>query len=433
VSATSQAAQPASGAPTAASPAPTPPPRRRRARVRALSALLLVVVVCAGAWAVWWELVGRVRVSTDNAYVGGNVVQVTPQITGTVTRVFSDDTQLVEAGDELVRLDPTDYELQLAGARAALADAVRTVRALYANTGQARAAVAGRQADSRRARFELAAAQAALDKAQSELVRREALAARNFVSPESVQSARTALDAAIAQRDAARAALAQGETAVTAAGEQLRAAAGLVDSVTVTRHPRVVAAATKVREAHLALGRTSILAPVGGYVAKRSVQVGQRVAPGNALMALIPADQLWVDANFKEAQLEHVRIGQQVSLKSDLYGSSVAYKGRVVGLAMGTGSAFALLPAQNATGNWIKVVQRVPVRVALDPGELAAHPLRIGLSMEATIDTTDRSGDVLARSPARKGFETGVYDDRSDAADALIERIIAENLGSDRP
>jgi len=431
------AAQQSSPAPPAAPPGQPAPAStagaRRKRRVRALAALFLVVLICAGAWFAWWWVVGRIEVSTDNAYVGGNVVQVSPQISGTVTRVFADDTQLVNAGDVLVRVDPTDYELQLSAAQAALADAVRSVRALYANTGQARATVAGRQADFRRARFELAAAQAAMDRAQSELTRREALAARNFVSPENVQAARTALDAAIAQRDAARAAVAQGETAITAAGEQLRAAAGLVDRVSVVQHPRVLAAAEKVREAYLALQRTSILAPVSGYVAKRSVQLGQRVAPGAALMALIPADQLWVDANFKEAQLEDVRIGQPVSLRSDLYGSSVTYRGRVVGLAMGTGSAFALLPAQNATGNWIKVVQRLPVRVSLDPGEIAAHPLRIGLSMVATIDTSDRSGDVLARSPERKGYETRVFDVSTDEADALIERIVADNLAAERP
>ena len=409
------------------------PSGRRRARVRALATLLLAVLVCAGAWGAWWWLIGRLQVSTDNAYVGGNVVQVSPQVGGTVTRVLADDTQLVHAGDVLVRLDPSDYELQFSAAKAALADTVRSVRALYANTGQARASVAGRRADVRRARSELAAAQAAMDRAQSELTRREALAARNFVSPEAVQTARTALDAATAQRDAARAAVAQGETAITAAGEQLRAAAGLVDRVSVTEHPRVLAAADKVRETHLSLGRTSILAPVTGYVAKRSVQLGQRVAPGAALMALIPADQLWVDANFKEAQLEDVRIGQPVSLRSDIYGSSVEYRGRVVGLAMGTGSAFSLLPAQNATGNWIKVVQRLPVRIALDPAEIAAHPLRIGLSMRATVDTSDRSGDVLATSAARKGYETRVFDASRHEVDALIERIIAENLAADGP
>lgn len=408
--------------------------QRRNGRRRAIASILLLAVLAGCAWAGWWWLFGRGSVSTDNAYVGGNVVPVTPQVAGTVTRVTADDTQLVREGDLLVQLDDADYRVQLASAQAALADAVRGVRALHANTGQARASVAGREADLRRARFELAAAQAALERMRAELARREALADRNFVSPENVQTARTALDAALAQRDAAQAAVAQAETAITAASEQLRAAAGLVDRVPLERHPRVLEAAARVREAHLAIARTRILAPVGGYVARRSVQIGQRVAPGAALMAVIPPDQLWVDANFKEAQLEHVRIGQPVTLRSDLYGSSVTYRGRVVGLSMGTGSAFALLPAQNATGNWIKVMQRVPVRVALDPAQLAANPLRIGLSMRATIDTVDRSGDVLARAPTNGGgYRTDVYDGQAREADALIARIVAENLGQPRP
>jgi len=406
---------------------------RRRARRRAFAGIALVVVFGACVGYAWWWFFGRMWVSTDNAYVGGNVVQVTPQVAGTVTLVAADDTQLVRAGDVLVRLDDADFDLQLASAEAALADTVRAVRALHANTGQARASVAGRQADLRRTRFELAAAEAALEKARSELARREALALKNFVSPEAVETARTAVDAALAHRDAAKAAVAQAATAITAANEQLRAAAGLVDRLPIERHPRVLEAAARVREAFLAKARTRILAPVTGYVARRSVQVGQRVAPGAALMAVIPADQLWVDANFKESQLEHVRIGQPVTLQADLYGSSVSYRGRVVGLSMGTGSAFALLPAQNATGNWIKIVQRLPVRVALDPAQLAENPLRIGLSMHATIDTSDRSGAVLAGAPpSDAGYRTTVYDEQARAADALIARVIAENLGTDR-
>ena len=411
-----------------------PAARRRRNRRRALGVVALVVLVAgAGAWA-WWWLFGRASVSTDNAYVGGNVVQVTPQVAGTVTLVAADDTQLVRAGDVLVRLDDTDFGVQLASAQAALGDAVRGVRALHANSGQARASVAGREADLQRARFEVAAAEAALEKARSELTRREALAERNFVSPESVQTARTAVEAAAAHRDAAKAAASQAATAITAASEQLRAASGLIDRIPVERHPRVLEAAARVREAFLAAARTRILAPVTGYVARRSVQVGQRVAPGAALMAVIPADQLWVDANFKESQLEHVRIGQPVTLQADLYGASVSYRGRVVGLSMGTGSAFALLPAQNATGNWIKIVQRLPVRIALDPAELAANPLRIGLSMRATIDIADRSGAVLAGTRATAGgYSTSVFDVNAREADALIERVIAENLGGSRP
>jgi membrane fusion protein (multidrug efflux system) len=410
-----------------------PPPASSRRRT-ALSAIALLVVLAGSAWWAWWWLVGSTRVSTDNAYVGGNVVQVSPLVAGVVTRVRAEDTRLVRSGDELVTLDAADFEVQLARADAALADAVRGVRALYANTAQAKAALAGREADLQRARFEQAAAQAALERAQAELERRETLAGRNFVSPENVQTARTVLQAARAQRDAAQAAVAQAQTAIVAAGEQLRATAGLVDRIPVAQHPRVLEAAAKVREADLALARTRIVAPVTGYVARRSVQVGQRVAPGTALLAIVPADQLWVDANFKESQLEHVRIGQPVELRSDLYGGSVTFRGRVVGLGMGTGSAFALLPAQNATGNWIKIVQRVPVRVALEPGQLAEHPLRIGLSMQATVDTSDRSGDVLERTRVDgPPLETTAFDRASATADARIEAIIARNLGAPGP
>ncbi|MEK9776494.1 MAG: efflux RND transporter periplasmic adaptor subunit, partial [Quisquiliibacterium sp.] len=396
---------------------------RNGGRRRALLMVLLLIIVLGLASYSWWWFVGRFSVSTDNAYVGGNVVQVTPQMAGTVTRVAVDDTQRVRAGELLVQLDDADAKVQLASAQALLGDAVRGVRVLHANAGQAQAAVAGRQADLRRAKFELKAAQAAVDKARSELARRDALAARGFVSPEAVQTARTALDAAAAQRDAAGAAITQTQSAIAAAREQLRAATNLVDKVAIERHPRVLEAAARVREAFLASARTRIVAPVEGYIARRNVQVGQRIAPGAPLMAVVPQDELWVDANFKESQLQEVRIGQRVSLTSDLYGSSVVYSGTVVGLAMGTGSAFALLPAQNATGNWIKIVQRVPVRIHIDPQELQKHPLRIGLSMDVKVDLHDQSGPALAQQPPREAlFSTDVYQQQLASADKLIER-----------
>jgi membrane fusion protein (multidrug efflux system) len=420
------------GASTAtASPAAAVPPRRHGKRRRALTVFAVIIIAVAAAVYSWWWFIGRFAVSTDNAYVGGNVVQVTTQMPGTVTRVAADDTQLVRTGDLLVQLDDADARVQLTRAQAALGDAVRGVRVLQANAEQAKAAVAGREADLRRAHFELVAAQAAVEKARSELSRRDALAARNFVSPEAVQTARTALNAAVAQRDAAGAAVTQARTAIVAAREQARAAKGLVDRVDIERHPRVQAAASQVRDAFLAVARTRIVAPVNGYVARRNVQVGQRAQPGAAMMAIVPADQLWVDANFKESQLEDVRIGQSVKLHSDLYGSNVIFDGKVIGLAMGTGAAFALLPAQNATGNWIKIVQRLPVRVALDAKQLAAHPLRIGLSMHAEIDIRDRSGDVLApQTGPREGYRTDVFDSQAKQAEELIARVIAENLGA---
>ena len=403
---------------------------RQRNRKRAFAGILAVVVTAALAYAGYWYLYGSVHASTDDAYVGGNVVQVTPQIEGTVVAVNADDTRLVHEGDVLVRLDAADTDVKLASAEAALADAVRSVRGLYANSAQAQAGIAQRVADQRKAESDLAAAQAEVQKAQAEYRRREALAQQNFVSPENVLTAKTTLEAAVAQRDSAHAAVAQAQASISAAQQQLRAASGLVDNTSLEDHPRVRAAAAKVKEAYLDSERVAIRAPVSGYVAKRSVQVGQRVAPGTPLMAVVPGDQMWVDANFKEGELKDVRIGQPVRLVSDLYGRDVVFHGKVAGLGLGTGSAFSLLPAQNASGNWIKIVQRVPVRVALDPAELDAHPLRIGLSVTATVDTKDRSGNVLApQSGTGPRYETSVYAEQAKAADALIAKIIAENAG----
>ena len=416
--------------PTIAAAAEVAARSRKRLRRRAFTGIFAVVLFAGVAYATYWIVYGRSHVSTDDAYVGGNIVQVTPQVEGTVVAVNADDTRLVREGDVLVQLDAADAQVKLASAEAALADAVRSVRGLYASSAQAQAGIAQRTADLRRVQSELAAAEAEVAKAQAEFRRREALAQQNFVSPENVQTAKTTLEAAVAQRDAARAAVAQSQAAVSAARQELRAAAGLVDNITVEEHPRVRAAAAKVKEAYLDRERVEIRAPVTGYVAKRSVQVGQRVAPGTPLMAVVPGEQMWVEANFKEGELKDVRIGQPVRLVADLYGGDVVYHGTVAGLGLGTGSAFSVLPAQNATGNWIKIVQRVPVRVALEPAELRAHPLRIGLSVRATVDTEDRSGHVLAEQPGTgPHYETSVYDAQAKSADALISRIIAENLG----
>ena len=266
------------------------------------------------AYTGYWYLYGSVHVGTDDAYVGGNVVQVTPQIEGTVVAVNADDTRLVHEGDVLVELDAADADVKLASAEAELADAVRSVRGLYANSAQAQAGIAQRVADQRKAQSDLAAAEAEVQKAQAEYRRREALAKENFVSPENVLTAKTTAEAAAAQRDAAHAAVAQTQAAIAAAQQQLRAASGLVDNISLEEHPRVRAAAAKVKEAYLDRERVAIRAPVTGYVAKRSVQVGQRVAPGTPLMAVVPGDQMWVDANFKEGELKDVRIGQPVRL-----------------------------------------------------------------------------------------------------------------------
>ncbi len=407
---------------------PNEAPSGKRRRVLLILAILFATIA-AGIGAYWYGY-GRWRVTTDNAYVGGNIVQITPQVAGTVVSVLADDTDLVEQGQPLVRLDDADAQVQLQLAEANLADAVRAVRGLYANDSQSRAVVAQRDADLDRARFETERAETAARQARDEYTRREALFQKRFISSESLQIARTTLDAAIAQRDAAQAAVEQARAAVRQAREQHTGAEVLVDNTSVETHPRVVAAAAKVKEAYLAFARTTIVAPVRGYVAKRSVQVGARIAPGAALMAIIPLNDLWVDANFKESELEHVRIGQPVELTADLYGGDVTYTGRVTGLAAGAGSAFALLPPQNATGNWIKIVQRVPVRIALDPEALARHPLRVGLSMWATVDTRQREGAMLATEPNRQErYATPVFAAQAGEADALIARIIAANRG----
>jgi len=406
-----------------------PPSASSGKRGRTLLLLsLLFSAVAAGAGG-YWFIHGRWYVTTDNAYVGGNVVQITPQVAGTVVSVSADDTDLVEQGQALVRLDPTDAEVQLQLAQANLADAVRSVRGLYANDSQSRALIAQRAADLDRARAEVERMDAEVRRAQEEHARREALFRRKYISDETLQAARTALDAAIAQRDGVRAAVEQARAAIRQAREQRSGTEVLVDNTSVETHPRVAAAAAKVKEAYLGLARATIVAPVRGFVAKRSVQVGARIAPGAALMAVIPlGGQLWVDANFKENELENVRIGQPVELTADLYGGDVKYTGRVVGLAPGTGGAFALLPAQNATGNWIKIVQRVPTRIALDLEAAARHPLRVGLSMRVKVDTRRRDGAVLATEPSgRERYATPVFDAQAGEADALIARIIEAN------
>ncbi|MCX9157049.1 HlyD family efflux transporter periplasmic adaptor subunit [Niveibacterium sp. 24ML] len=389
-------------------------------------------IVLALAALLYWALVGRFSESTDNAYVGGNLVQIAPQVSGSVSAVLADDTDFVQAGDPLVRLDDADARVALSAAEAALAEAVRGVRGLYVGENQSRAQVDQRRADVERLRHQADQAEIALRQARDEYARREKLQRDQFISPEALQSARTALQAAEAAHLAARSAVSESESGLTQAREQKAGAQALVDNTSLEMHPRVAAAAAKVREASLALARTTIVAPVSGHIAKRTVQVGARVTAGTPLMTIVPPDQLWVDANFKETELANVRIGQPVSLRADLYGGDIQFKGSVVGLAAGTGGVFSVLPAQNASGNWIKIVQRVPVRVALDPAELAAHPLRVGLSMRARIDTHDRGGAVLAKAArTHSQQQTEVFAAQSHDADARIARIVAANRASE--
>lgn len=402
-------------------------PNKRRAILLRIAALLLVILLAVFAW---WFFFGQWRTSTDDAYVGGNIVAVTPLTGGTVVAIHADTTQVVIEGQLLVRLDDSDTRLQLDAAEAALAVAVREVRGLYATSRGNLPLLAQRRADLARAQAELARSDVALAQAESEFKRREALARQNFVSPENVQIAQAARDAARAQRDAAASAIKAGTAAIAQTEDQAGVSNARVDNTSLENHPNVRTAAVRVRETALALARTRVLAPVSGQMAKRAVQIGERVTPGASLMAIVPLDKVWLDANFKETELRDVRIGQAATLTSDFYGDPVTFHGRVMGLAPGTGAAFALLPAQNATGNWVKIVQRLPVRIALDAQELQAHPLRIGLSMNATIDTHDRSGTALTTLPNTAAIATtSVHAQDIKAVDARVAQIIADNLG----
>jgi len=397
-------------------------------RRRLLLALSGVFVLIALAVAAWWLLAARYRATTDNAYVAGNVIQITPQVSGTVLAVHADDTDLVSSGQLLVELDDADARIALQSAEAALADAVRAVRGLYAGAGQSGAVVAQRSADTERVRQEAVRAEAELRRARDDLSRKEALYRDKFISADALQITRTALQAAEAVRAAAQASVSEAGSALLGAREQKVGADVLIDNTSLENHPRVAAAAARVKEAYLALRRTRIVAPASGHVARRKVQLGERVAPGAALLAVIPSDQLWVDANFKETDLGNVRIGQAVTLTADFWGTAVEYHGKVLGLAAGTGAAFAVLPAQNASGNWIKIVQRLAVRIALNPGEISEHPLRIGLSMRASIDTHDQSGPLLAsEAHPGGGLSTDVFAEPMREADALIARVITAN------
>lgn len=396
----------------AAAPQGANPQRRKKA----LLSLAGVVAVAGLAWGSYEWLVASHYESTDNAYVQGNVIQITPQVGGTVMAIHADDTDFVRAGQPLVKLDPADAKVALEQAEAALGQTVRQVRTLYANNGSLAAQVALREADVSKAQSELA-------RASDDYNRRASLVGNGAVSREELNHAQT-------QVSSARSALAAAQAAVVGAREQLASNQAMTSGTNVDQHPQVQAAAAKVREAWLAQQRAVLLAPVDGYVAKRTVQLGQRIAAGAPLMSIIPLNQVWVDANFKEVQLRKLRLGQPVTLTADLYGKRVEYQGTVAGLGVGTGAAFSLLPAQNATGNWIKVVQRVPVRVALDPQQLKDHPLRVGLSMEATVDVSQQEGKTLADAPRAAAMsQTQVFDGQDDGADAEVRRVIAMNSG----
>jgi membrane fusion protein (multidrug efflux system) len=366
-------------------------PKPRSKRKLALGIVALAVLLGGLAYGVYWWLVLSHYESTDNAYVQGNVVQLTPQIAGTVVAIYADDTDFVKTGQPIVKLDPADAQVALDQAEAQLAQAVREVRTTYVNNGALRAQVAAREADLVRARSDV-------QRAQDDVNRRAPLVRTGAVGQEEFNHAN-------AQLAAAKSAEAAAGSAIEAAREQLASNQSLTENVSVEQHPNVLRAAARVREAFLALRRSQLL-------------------------SVVALDDVWVDANFKEGQLRNLRIGQPVELEADVYGKKVTYHGTIEGLGAGTGAAFALLPAQNATGNWIKIVQRVPVRIALDPKEVREHPLRVGLSMDAKVDVADTSGRVLAAQTERPArAQTSVFDRGNDEADVEVQKIIAANLG----
>ncbi|RQS57976.1 HlyD family efflux transporter periplasmic adaptor subunit [Burkholderia sp. Bp8963] len=380
------------------SPPGKEPVRGPGKRKRLLALLAACFAVAGAAYGAYYFLDARYHVDTDDAYVNGNVVQITPQITGTVIAVNADNTQIVKKGEPIVQIDPADARIALQQAEANLGQTVRRVHGLYVDDDKYRADIAERQSD--------------LSKAQDDLKRRLSTGMTGAVSDEEISHARDALRSARAALDAAR--------------QQFGANRALTANTSVESHPDVLASAARVRDAYLAYARTTLPAPVTGYIAQRSVQVGQRVSPGAALMSVVPLEQVWVDANFKEWQLRHIRVGQPVELTADVYGSSIVYHGKVAGFTPGTGSALALLPAQNATGNWIKVVQRLPVRIEIPPEELEKHPLRVGLSMNADVDVKVSAGQQLGTDPA-SSYKTDVFAKYGDEADSAIARIIAKN------
>ena len=375
-------------------------PNKRKAVLLGITGVFALGAIAWGAYA---TLVLSQRAETDNAYVGGNLVNVSSQVAGSVVEIRADETQMVQAGAEIVRLDPSDAEIALTQAEARLGNAVRQQRERYSSVEQLLAVVAQRRV--------------ALQTAVEDLGRRAPLAGEQVVSGEDVAHARRAVEDARAALDVAL--------------KQVAAARAGTAGVDAAHHPSVLAARAEYLSAWLAARRNAIVAPVSGYVAKRSVQVGSRVAPGAPLLSVVPLDQLWVDANFKESELRDIRVGQPVIIEADMYGDKVEFHGKVLGLAAGTGSAFSLLPAQNASGNWIKVVQRVPVRISLDPKELAAHPLRVGLSATVIVDISRKEGGALgAVAPAPSRYVTTALNQPLQQAQAATDAIVARNLAN---
>ena len=386
----------------AESQTPQQPGSKKGKRKGALLLLTLLFIIVAVAYGIYWFLVLRHFEETDDAYVAGNQVQIMAQVSGSVTKVWADNTDYVQKGDPLVTLDQTDAQQAFEKAQTQLAASVRQTRQQMINSKQLQASIEVKKT--------------ALSQAQTDLNRRIPLGAANLIGREELQHARDTVASAQAELDVAI--------------QQYNANQAIVLGTKLEQQPAVLQAATEVRNAWLALERTKIVSPMTGYVSRRAVQPGAQISPTTPLMAVVPATNLWVDANFKETQLAHMRIGQPATVISDIYGDDVKYTGKVVGLDMGTGSAFSLLPAQNATGNWIKVVQRLPVRIELDEKQLAEHPLRIGLSTLVEVNTTDRGGEMLA-SQVRSSpvYESNAREIGLEPVNKLINDIIQANAG----
>jgi len=379
--------------------APAPVPTTKRRNILILIAVIFIVLGLL--WAAFWVLVLSKRERTDDAYVNGNRVVISAQVSGTVIAVLADDTQLVNAGQVLARLDPIDAETSLSRTASALAQTVREVRQKKSTADQYDSVIETRKLE--------------LARAEHDLAKREPLLAEHAIAPEEVRHARESVELARA--------------ALTQAVRQSNSSHALVDGTPVEDNPAVLQAKAAYRDAWVASQRNAVVAPVTGYVAERSVQLGQHIEAGHALMTVIPLNSLWVDANFKEVQLRNLRIGQPAQVRSDLYGGSYIFHGHVKGMSAGTGAAFSLLPPQNASGNWIKVVQRVPVRIQIDDADLAKSPLRVGLSATVTVDTTTRSGPVLATDANDTPVgDTNVYTQDLEKANAEADAVVRRNL-----
>jgi membrane fusion protein (multidrug efflux system) len=365
---------------------------------------ILLVVFLAGivGFAIYYFAIARSKVETDDAYVNGNLIRLTPQVSGTVIGINTDETQFVKRGQILVEIDPHDSEVALAQAKANLGQTVRDVAQLFSQEARDRAAVNSQQT--------------LLTQATQDLDRDRSVFALHAVSDETIKHDEHAVRVAHMSLEQAEATLATTRAQIVGA--------------TPETHPRVLQAEANLRTAWLASVRTRVVAPVSGYVVRRAVQLGQQVTPATEMLAVVPVDSVWIDANFKENQLRNLRIGQPVEVSADMYGSHVAYHGKVLGLQAGTGSALAVLPAQNASGNWIKIVQRLPVRIGLDPDELSKHPLFVGLSTTVNVDIHDLGGAALSTQPSWHAMvNTDAYEDQLAGADADIKTIVASNLG----